>query len=204
MAGAGVIRSEGWLEHEQLTELLGCPVATSISGKGALAETHPYSLGVVGSNGGLACRHEFINSADLVFYIGCHTGSVTTDKWALPVDRSVKVIQMDVDPARIGLNYQVAAGVVADARLGLAALVEELEGRLGGGKTGKTDPELIACKRQNYMSSMEEFSSGASPIRPERFVTELAKVLPDDTLVITDPGTPTPYIAAYYRLPKAG
>jgi len=204
VAGAGVIRSEAWPELKQLAELLGCPVATSISGKGAMAEIHPYSLGVIGSNGGLAYRHEFIKSADLVFYIGCHTGSVTTNKWTLPADRSIKVIQLDVDPNHMGINFQLVEGVVADAKLGLAALVEEIANRLGGGKADKTDPSLISRKREAHMLAVEDFTSNVMPIRPERFVTELVNVLPNNTLVITDPGTPTPYMAAYYRLPKAG
>jgi acetolactate synthase-1/2/3 large subunit len=185
-------------------ELIGCPVATSISGKGAVAETHHYSLGVIGSNGGLSYRHEFIKSADLVFYIGCHAGSVTTIKWTLPADRSVKVIQLDVDPAHIGINYHVAEGIVADAKVGLTALIEKIEDRLGGGKADKIDPDLIAHKRNEHISAIEDFYSDARPITPERFVSDLANVLPASALVITDPGTATPYMAAYYRLPQAG
>jgi acetolactate synthase-1/2/3 large subunit len=204
VAGAGVIRSKAWPELKQLAELLGCPVATSISGKGALAEIHPYSLGVIGSNGGLAYRHEFIKSADLIFYIGCHTGSVTTSKWTLPANRSIKVIQLDVDPNHIGINFQLVEGIVADAKLGLSALIEEMDDRLGGGKADKTDPDLISSRRQTHMMAVDDFTSDMIPIRPERFVAELVNVLPIDALVITDPGTPTPYMAAYYRLPNAG
>jgi acetolactate synthase-1/2/3 large subunit len=204
VAGAGVIRSNAWPELKQLAELLGCPVATSISGKGALAEIHPYSLGVIGSNGGLAYRHEFLKSADLIFYIGCHTGSVTTSKWTLPTDRSIKIIQLDIDPNHIGINFQLVEGIVADAKLGLSALIEEMADQLGGGKADKTDPDLISRRRQTHMMAVEDFTSDMIPIRPERFVTELVNVLPVDALVITDPGTPTPYMAAYYRLPNAG
>lgn len=204
VAGAGVIRSEAWSELLELTETLGCPVATSISGKGALPETHPYSLGVVGSNGGLAYRHEIVGSSDLVFYIGCHTGSVTTNKWTVPKDRSRKIIQLDVDPSRIGTNYEVTEAIVADAKLGLAAIVEGLKDRLKGGKAGKCDSRQIAAKREAFLAGMDEFASDGVPIRPERFVAEIQKVLPQDALVITDPGTPTPYMAAYYRLCNAG
>ena len=204
VAGAGVIRSKAWPELKQLAELLGCPVATSISGKGALAEIHPYSLGVIGSNGGLAYRHEFIQSADMIFYIGCHTGSVTTSKWTLPANRSIKVIQLDVDPNHVGINFQLVEGIVADAKLGLSALIEEMADRLGGGKADKTDPDLISLRRQTHMMAVEDFTSDMIPIRPERFVAELVNILPLDALVITDPGTPTPYMAAYYRLPNAG
>jgi acetolactate synthase-1/2/3 large subunit len=204
VAGAGVIRSGAWPELLEVTETLGCPVATSISGKGALAEIHPYSLGVIGSNGGLAYRHEILEASDLVFYIGCHTGSVTTKKWTVPEDRSKRIIQLDVDNSRIGTNYEIAEGIVADAKMGLASIAEELKNRLGGRKADKTDPGRIAAKREAFLAGMEEFASEAMPIRPERFVTEIQRVLPEDAIVITDPGTPTPYMAAYYRLSQAG
>ena len=204
VAGAGVIRSQAWEELEGLAGLLGAPVATSISGKGALAETHPLSLGVIGSNGGLAYRHEFIRAADLVLYLGCHTGSVTTEKWSLPADGSTKIIQLDVDPARLGLNYRLAQGIVADAKLGLTALNQEVSDLLAGRPAGKMDPEQIARKRKDHLAKVEEFASEEIPIRPERFVAELSRALPDDAVIITDPGTPTPYLAAYHRLPQAG
>jgi len=204
VAGAGVIRAEAWPELERLVRLLGCPVATSISGKGAIAETDPLSLGVIGSNGGLAWRHQFVQRADLVFYVGCQAGSVTTDKWTVPRNRSTAVIQLDVDPTHLGRNYEIKEGLLADAKLGLAALVEELEDRLSGRSLAKVDPESIARERAAHLARLDEFHSEARPIRPERFLTELFKVLPEEALVLADPGTPTPYLAAYYRLPRAG
>src|SRR5207247_6817230 len=106
-----------------LSRLLGAPVATSISGKGSIAETDPYALGVIGSNGGLAYRHEMLQESDVILYAGCRMGSVTTKKWTLPADGEKTIIQLDADPERIGMNYRVALGIVADAKLGLAALV---------------------------------------------------------------------------------
>jgi len=204
VAGAGVIRAEAWPELERLARLLGCPVATSISGKGAIAEVDPLALGVIGSNGGLAWRHQFVQRADLVFYVGCQAGSVTTDKWTLPRNRSAAVIQLDVDPTRLGRNYELKEGLLADAKLGLAALVEELEDELSGRSLAKVDPEEIARERAAHLARLDEFHSEDRPIRPERFLTELFQVLPEEALVLTDPGTPTPYLSAYYRLPRAG
>ena len=204
VAGAGVIRSGAWAELKTLVDLLGCPVATSISGKGALAETHPYALGVIGGNGGLAYRHEFVTKADLVFFIGCHAGSVTTDKWTLPSDGSTNVLQLDIDPDHIGINYHLRQGIEADAKLGLTAIVEEIEDRLGGRRSTKVDPEAITEKRRRQISEIRAFQSNAMPIRPERFVTELSRVLPEDAVILCDAGTPTPYLSAYLRLPRAG
>lgn len=204
IAGAGVLRSAAWEELRQLAELLGAPVATSISGKGAIAETHPLALGVVGSNGGLPYRRRFIEEADVVLLVGTRAGSVTTQKWTAPRDRRARIIQLDVAPEHIGLNYTLDGALVADAKLGLAALVEELDRLLGGRSAGKVDPDRIARERQAYVDSIEEFGSDAVPIRPERFVAELGRALPPKSILVVDPGTPTPYLAAYHRFPEAG
>jgi len=204
VAGAGVLRSEAWQELKCLVDLLKCPAATSISGKGSIAETDPYALGVIGSNGGLPYRHEIVNNADLVFYVGCSCGSVTTDKWTLPSGRNTAIIQMDVNASIIGQNYKVDHAIAADAKLGLAAMVEAAADLLGGKSADKLDPEVISRLRKNCLAAIEEFHSDAAPIRPERFIAEFSGVMPQDGLIIADPGTPTPYLAAYYRLPQAG
>lgn len=199
VAGAGVLRSGAWEEVTTLAHTLGAPVATSISGKGSIAETDPYALGVIGSNGGLPYRHEFLRESDIIFYIGCRLGSVTTEKWSLPADGEKTIIQLDVDPEVIGRNYDTAVGIVADAHLGLAALLEEVEQT-----AGKVVPEEIANRRKAYMDTIQEFSSDEMPIRPERFIAELSRLLPDRAVICADPGTPCPYFSAYYDFPQAG
>jgi acetolactate synthase-1/2/3 large subunit len=204
VAGAGVIRSEAWQELKSLVDLLKCPVATSISGKGAIAETDPYALGVIGSNGGLSYRHELINKADLIFYVGCSCGSVTTDKWSLPSSRNSTIMQMDIDPSVVGLNYKTAYPIVSDAKLGLTAMAQTVAELLRGKTADKWDPEVIPRLRKECMAAIEEFQSDAAPIRPERFVAELSRAMPEDGIIIADPGTPTPYLAAYFQVPLAG
>src|SRR5262249_50062642 len=140
VAGAGVLRSGAWEELGLLSRLLGAPVATSISGKGSIAETDPYALGGVGSNGGLAYRHEMVQESDVIFYAGCRTGSVTTKKWSLPADGEKTIIQLDADAEQIGLNYRVALGIVADAKLGLDALLGEVDRRIAGRPSVRIEP----------------------------------------------------------------
>ena len=204
VAGAGAIRSGAWVEVTALAEALGAPVATSIGGKGIIAETHPYSLGVIGSNGGLRFRHDIVRESDVLLYVGSRQGSVTTEKWTLPADGEKTLIQIDVETDRIGRNYQTAVGIVADARRGVAALVEAVTDMLGGRSADKVDPGEIRRRRDEHLASVEEFSSAALPIRPERFVAELSRALPERSVICADPGTPCPYLSAYYRLPQAG
>ena len=204
VAGAGVIRSEAWPELKGFAEMLGCPVATSISGKGSIAENNPYALGVIGSNGGLSYRHQVVNDADLIFYIGCACGSVVTEKWSLPKPGSVKVMQLDVNPHVIGRCYPVTDALVCDAKLGLQELNAALSLRLEGAGTAKWSEDLIPGLRQEYLAGVEGLTSDEIPIRPERFVAELRKAMPEDGIVVCDPGTPTPFLAAYYTLHRAG
>jgi acetolactate synthase-1/2/3 large subunit len=203
LAGAGAVRSEAWDPLRDLAHLLGAPVATSISGKGSIAETDRYSLGVAGSNGGLPYRHEILRQADVLLVVGCSLGSVTTEKWTLPEKGKTRVVQLDVDPERLGLNYDIEVGITADARRGVEALLEECS-RSVSGAAGKIDPEDIEERRRAQLESVSEFHSNDTPIRPERFLTELLPRLPDRAVMCVDPGTGCPYLSAYYRLPRAG
>jgi len=205
VASAGVQRSGAWDEVTRLAHRLGAPVATSIGGKGSIAETDPYSLGVIGSNGGIAYRHDIVRSADVVVYIGSGTGSVTTLKWTLPQSGEATVIQLDVDPEEIGRNYPVAVGIVADAKFGLAALEAELVHAYGDADLVKVDATEIEQGRTAYMDKVEHlFASDETPIRPERLLREMFRAMPGDSVVLADPGTPCPYFSAYWRIPKAG
>jgi acetolactate synthase-1/2/3 large subunit len=102
----------------------------------------------------------------------------------------------------MGLNYEIEAGIVADARLGLEALLEEC--RRAGAGPARTDPGEIEKRRREHLESVSEFQSDETPIRPERFLAELLPRLRDDAVLCVDPGTGCPYFSAYHRLPRAG
>jgi acetolactate synthase-1/2/3 large subunit len=98
ICGGGVLSSGAEEELERLAERLSAPVATTISGRGALADDHPLAVGVVGSNGGTPETRQVVDAADLVFFIGCRAGSVTTERWRHPAPGQAKIIHLDVDP----------------------------------------------------------------------------------------------------------
>lgn len=205
VAGAGTLRSGAWHEVTALSHALGAPVATSICGKGAIAETDPFSLGVIGSNGGLPWRHELVRQADLVFYIGSGAGSVTTEKWSLPTPGSTTVLQLDTDTEVIGRVYDVTAGMHSDASLGLAAVLEEVVALGASGIGDRVDPAEIAAGHEAHMERVAHlFASDERAIRPERLMRELFAALPTDSVIVADPGTPCPYVSAYWRLESAG
>src|SRR5712671_8200009 len=126
ICGGGVVLSGAETELAELAEKLSSPVATTISGKGSIDERCALSVGVVGSNGGTPETRAIVDAADLVIFVGCRAGSVTTERWRHPAPGSAKIIHIDVDPAVPGTNYQVDVPLVGDAKLCLTALNDAL------------------------------------------------------------------------------
>ena len=133
--GGGIHAARAYAEVQALAELLNMPVATSINGKGSIAETHPLALGVVGANGGRAFAHDFIRESDLILFAGTRVNYVTSNDWTVPPkDYAGAIIQIDVDGGEIGNNLPVTAGLQGDAQLALRDLVEALHGFVASGE----------------------------------------------------------------------
>ncbi len=205
VVGGGVVLAGAERELAQLAEALGAGVATTISGQGSLPETHPLCAGVVGSNGGTPWTRSIVEMADLVVFIGCRAGSVTTERRRFPVPGAAKVLQIDIDPAVIGANYPVEMGLVGDCRIVLRQLLDALGGRTVVAMPARLNVTAIAqAKADKRAAFLALAASDATPILPERVVHELQAVLPDDAIVVADPGTPCPYFSAYYEIRQSG
>ncbi|MEZ5826717.1 MAG: thiamine pyrophosphate-binding protein [Geminicoccaceae bacterium] len=188
---------------QAFAERLSVLVATTISGQGSLCETHPLCLGVVGSNGGVAATRHAVEKADLVLFIGCRAGSVTTERWRVPA-RSTRILHIDSDPEVIGASYRTEASIVGDARLVLAALNRRLDERDDiNAFTGAADV-VAAAKAEKARAFQPLAQSGEVPIRPERTIATLRRLLDDDAIIVADPGTPCPYVSAFYEVRRTG
>lgn len=203
IVGGGVLISGAEQELIACAERLGAAVATSVSGQGSIGDAHELALGVVGSNGGTLPTRAVVQAADLIVFVCCRAGSVTTERWRCPAPGKAKVIQLDVDAAVIGANYPVEVGLVGDAKLTLAALRDALEAA-GCRRRAWGRDAVAAAKLEKFSAFHALAAAGERPIRPERVVAELNRVLPDDAVVVADPGTPCPYFSAYYRNDLAG
>ena len=202
ICGGGPVLSGAFAELARVAEFADLPVATTVSGQGAIAETHPLGVGVVGSNGGVPATRAVVDEADLVIFIGCRAGSVTTERWRSPKP-GVKVIHIDSDPMVIGANYATEVAIPADAKLALAALADELERR--GGSLGHDGKARAAAAWQGKLAAFEPLSASTeTPIRPERVIAALHSHLDSDAIIVADPGTPCPYFSAHYRWREAG
>lgn len=203
VCGGGVVIAGAMGELQRLAARLDIPVATSISGQGSLADTDPQCLGVVGSNGGTDQTWEMMEGADLVVFMGARAGSTTTSRWEAPKP-GTRVVHFDNDPMVIGANYRTEVGVVGDLRLALAEVNVILDKRGQGETTFGGAAAIADIKRRKFEIFDKLALSEEAPIRPERVISSLMKVLPTDATVVSDPGTSCPYFSAYYQQSQAG
>lgn len=201
VCGGGVVIADACEALDALATLLDAPVCTTVSGQGSLADTHPLNVGVVGANGGISATREVVQQADLVLFIGCRAGSTTTENWRVPA-RSTTIVHIDADPMVIGANYRTDVALVGDARLALQALQAELAGRSCPGGGGRA---LAQAARAAKLAAFAPLAASLdTPIKPERVVDLLNKLLPDNAVVVADPGTPCPYFSAYFNASRSG
>ncbi len=201
VVGGGVVLARGETALRHLAETLDITVATTISGQGALPETHDNCLGVVGSNGGVPATREIIDQADLVLFVGCRAGSVTTELWRSPA-KGTRILHIDSDPQVIGATYQTEIGLVSDARLALEALNTMLADRDPQGFGGTA--ACARAKAAKWPPFVARAASDDRPIRPERTISALRHIAGEETIIVGDPGTPCPYLSAYYEIRSPG
>jgi acetolactate synthase-1/2/3 large subunit len=202
ICGGGIVLSGAEEALLELARSLNLPVATTVSGQGAIAEIDPLAVGVVGSNGGVPQTRKLVDEADLVFYIGCRAGSVTTERWRSPKP-GTKIIHLDSNAEVLGANYPTAVMLAGDAKLTLVGINQTIA---SGNRS--VDHNGVVRVKHTVEEKFEVFQqyrqSNEKPIRPERVIASLQSILDDDAIICADPGTPCPYFSAYYRWPKAG
>jgi thiamine pyrophosphate-dependent acetolactate synthase large subunit-like protein len=161
VAGGGVASSQAQREVVELAERLSIPVATSLNAKGTIPDQHPLSVGVCGTYSRW-CANRVVAEADLVFFIGSHTGSQVTTEWQIP-RMGTPVMQLDIDPAELGRSYPIQVGLQGDARASLRKMIAAAE-------PPAPRTEWLTIVRHLVQEWRAEVvplaNSNASPIRP--------------------------------------
>ncbi len=198
IAGGGIHNAGATDELIRLAERLDIPVATTWSGKGALPEDHPLSVGLLGAMGATSAT-DVVAAADLVFLIGYKSGQNSTFSWTLPrADQSV--IHLDIDPAEIGKVFTTGVGLVGDARTGLQMLL----GQVFTVERPEWLTEVAAAKAAWQAQLKQERSSDQIPVTPQRVMGELQRLWSADDLLVCDASFASGWGGAFLQLPVAG
>lgn len=199
LAGGGAILSKAWDEVTELAELLAAPTVTTITGKGAIPENHPLSLGPIGRQGFREPANRAVEEADVLIAVGCKFAQVATDNWLL-INHSTKIIQIDVDPAEIGRVYHAAVGIAGDAKITLRTIISALEmsKQKHDGKNSERLGKISQAKKEWRESVMPMMTSEDVPIKPQRVMKEVRDALPNDGVLVSDTSFTGAFTAAYF------
>jgi len=152
--GAGVVIGGAIAESMKLAERLDAPVCCGYQHNDAFPGSHPLFAGPLGYNGSKAGM-ELIAKADVVLALGTRLNPFSTlpgygiDYWP----KNAKIIQVDINPDRIGLTKPVTVGIVGDAKKVAASLLEKLGPNAGD--TGRaTRKEVIATTKSAWAQEL--------------------------------------------------
>ncbi|SLN55341.1 sulfoacetaldehyde acetyltransferase [Pseudooctadecabacter jejudonensis] len=157
--GAGVVLSEGGIEASKaLAEKLDAPVCVGYQHNDAFPGSHPLFAGPLGYNGSKAGM-ELIKDADVVVCLGTRLNPFSTlpgygmDYW--PTD--AKIIQVDINPDRIGLTKKVTVGIVGDAAKVAKGILENLSADAGDAGRDARKAKIAETKSRwaQQLSSMD-------------------------------------------------
>ena len=206
VAGNGVHVAGAHPQLQELAEIWGMPVATSYKGKSAIAETHPLSVGMVGTYG-QAVANRVVGEADTVIVVGALLRSQETVRERPDIfdPRRQRVVQIDIDERNAGWTFPVEIGLVGDAGSILNQLVA----------ASKEAAETSAVQRSEWTSSMAprknamdfyddpEMHKDSSPVTPQRLVSILNHVSDPSTVYALDAGNNRTWMAHLYRAQEA-
>jgi acetolactate synthase I/II/III large subunit len=204
VAGSGVHLSGAWAELARLAEMAGIPVATTIHGKGSLPETSPWSLGVVGANGARDYANEYLAQADVVFFIGTRANATDTNSFTSPARDKTIVIQNDIDAGRVGRNFPDSIALVGDAKRTLGQLMEAIPQVETAGRRQRLRLWIDERRQAWYRSASEPgVPDDGSLLAPRDVLRVIREEAAADVILVADPGTPTPNVAAYWEMERA-
>ena len=157
--GAGVVLSEGAIEASKaLAERLDAPVCVGYQHNDAFPGSHPLFSGPLGYNGSKAAM-ELIKDADVVLCLGTRLNPFSTlpgygiDYWP----QNAKIIQVDINPDRIGLTKKVSVGIVGDAAKVADKILHELSDNAGDLNRTERKQKIAELKSRwaQQLSSMD-------------------------------------------------
>ncbi|MBS96635.1 MAG: thiamine pyrophosphate-requiring protein [SAR202 cluster bacterium] len=198
-AGQGVLYSEATLELEELAEISGIAVTTTMAGKSAFSEIHPLSLG---SSSGVMndAVYHYIDTSDVVLGIGT---SFTKHGMTTTIPQGKTLLQITNDPRDISKSYDIKNAVIGDCKLVLRQLIDaikDLQKNTNSDKYNQTVQNISQLKTDWLKKWEHKLNSKEVPMTPYRVINEFMKVTdPSNTIVTHDSGSPRDQIMPFYK-----
>ena len=189
LAGRGSLGAR--MELLNLAEQLGGPIIKPLLGKAAVPDDSPYTTGGIGLLG-TAPSQDALQECDTLLIAGSSFPYLEF----YPQPGSAKCVQIDIDPARIGLRYPADIGLVGECKQVLAALAPLIKR-----KPDRSFLEKAQKRMESWNKLMEERGTRKDhPMKPQVVTYELNKLIADDAIVTADSGTIATWTARYIQI----
>jgi acetolactate synthase I/II/III large subunit len=166
--GGGVLRAGAWEPLQHVAEMLQAPVVMSTSGRGAISDRHYLAHTMLGAQ-------ELLPQSDVVLVVGTRFLQPANSTWGPREGQTI--IQIDIDPEEIGRNRPAAVGIVADARVALAELVERIPPHNRKRASRRDELQAHQQKARERLGSVQPQAAYAMAIRD---------ALPDDGILVSE------------------
>lgn len=186
MAGQGALHATD--ELEAIAERLGAPIVKALLGKAAVPDDSPYTTGGIGLLGTKASQ-DAVEECDTLLLVGTSFPYIEF----YPDPEEVRCVQIDINPALIGLRFPVEVGLVGDSRLTLDSLLPLLDRNRHRRFLEKSQKETA-----KWWKLIEERGTRRDkPMKPQVVAWELGKRLSNDAIVSCDSGTIATWFARH-------
>jgi thiamine pyrophosphate-dependent acetolactate synthase large subunit-like protein len=206
--GDGVAFAGAQAELTRVAELLGAEVWGANSSEVNIDALHPLFRGQLGHMFGEHSK-AITSVADAVLIVGTYVFPEVFPALEGVFGDKARVVHIDLDAYEIAKNFPVDLGLVADPKLTLGLLAEELERTLGSEQKGAAERrlnQLAEQKRKELEGAQErdrEFE-GDTPMHPSTFMAELARQVGDDVVVFDEALTSSPELTLHLPPRKPG
>jgi benzoylformate decarboxylase len=206
--GDGIAFAEAQDELTRVAEVLGAEVWGGDAGEVNMPASHPLSRGLLGHMFGDHSRG-ILHDADAALVSGTYLLPEVFPRVDEVFAPSCEVVHIDLDAYEIAKNHPVTLGMVADPKLGLAALARELEATMTADQKRAAAQRLARSRDDRRQQDEQEKqrdlqAAGQVPMGPALFMRELAARLPDDAIIWDEALTTSPDVARYLPADRPG
>jgi acetolactate synthase-1/2/3 large subunit len=192
LAGAGTREVNSRRALRRLAESLAIPVAVTTKGKGVFPEDHPLYLGLFGFGGHDSVVEYLEHGVDVLLACGTGLNDLATNAWSPLLKPRDAFIQIDIDAAQLGKNYEIDFGLVGPTDMVISRMLEFRQ------------PRVVAMPQTPLGPTFQvRPTSKIGKISTIDVVDVMTEQCPHDAVYTTDMGEHMS-IALHYLIVRAG
>jgi len=187
IVGGGIKYTSGFKPVTELAEYLNVPIVTAAGHGDAIPFNHKLNAGQMGPRGNPVAT-KLTKEADVILAIGTRLGFNSTFYSFENINKTAKIIQVELEKNMLGKYFPIKIGINADAATTANQLLREFKKQKIKSEV-KIWTEKFKDERSNYLFQRNNISSKNFPIQPPGLFKELRKVLPKNSAITLDAGT---------------